>query len=199
MHQRGYVPGGAGNVSVRLDDDTLLITPSGVNKGFLRPEDLVLTDLDGRVLAGDRPPSSEIFMHLKAYERRADVRAVVHAHPPYAVALTLAGIDLDDPVLPEVVLLLGRIPTARYATPSTPEGAEVVQDLVTGHNALLLDRHGSLTMGTTLDQAFDYLEILEHAARIIIAARQLGPVSPLPEAKSAKLLRLGREKGFLPK
>lgn len=199
MYGRGLISGAEGNVSARLGPDGILVTPSGINKGFITVDDLVVTDMNGRLVSGDRPASSETLMHLKAYELRPDVQAVVHAHPPCAVALTLAGYGLAEPLLPEVVLLLGRIPTARYAMPSSPEGAEVIQELIEDHNALLLDRHGSLTVGADLTMAYNLLELVEHAAKIVLAARQAGPVTVLAEPEIAKLVRLGLDKGFLKK
>lgn len=179
-----------GNMSVRLDATRLLATPAGACKGDLAPEDLVIVDLDGALLAGSRPPSSEIKLHLAAYRARADVRAVVHAHPPTAVALTLAGIGLDTRLLPELVLTLGEVPTAPYALTGTAEVPASLAPFLPGHNAVLLSHHGALTLGSNLWQAFYRMEQIEHGARIIALARQLGTPQPLPAARLAELDKL---------
>jgi L-fuculose-phosphate aldolase len=140
-----------------------------------------------------------MFLHLKAFEVRPDVGAVVHAHPPWCVALTLAGVSLADPVLPEIVLTLGRVVTAPYARPSSPDGAGAIAGPIRYGDAVLLDRHGSVTVGATLTEAYNVLETVEHSARIIAAARQMGAVTPLPEAEVAALTELGLAKGFLKK
>ena len=198
MHGRGLISAGDGNVSVRLDDDRLLITPSGLNKGFLKAKDMAVTDMDGKMLEGDRPPSSEIMMHLKAYELRPDTNAVIHAHPPLAVALTIAGVSLAQPIMPEVVITLGAIPTAPYATPASPQGAEAIKNLVGSHKALLIERHGSLTCGQDLMEAYNHLEKIEHAARVVMAARLMGRAEPLPAAEVEVLTFMGQAAGYLP-
>ena len=193
LWERGYVAAADGNVSVRLGPDRLLTTPSGLSKGFLLPEQLVVTDLQGAKLAAQAggacglEPSSEIRVHCEAYRQRADIRAVIHAHPVAAVACSLAGISLAEPVLPEVLLDLGAIPTTRYASPASEEGPEVMRDLIREHDALILDRHGSVTVGRDLWDAYLRLERLEHAASILLAARQVGEVSPLPPAEVERL------------
>lgn len=191
MYQQGLVVGSDGNLSARLDAARVLITPSGAHKGFLRPEALLVVDLEGRVLeAPDSTarPSSELNMHLEAYRQRPDVGAVIHAHPPMAIACTVAGISLEQPVLPEVVYHFGAIPTAPYATPGTPEGAAAIRHLIKEYDAILLDRHGSLTVGADVFQALMRLEWVEHVAKILLAAHAAGRVEPLPEEAVARLL-----------
>lgn len=199
MHEKNYIASMDGNISARLDDGSILITPSGVNKGFLKPEQLIVCDMSGRMIRGSGEPSSEILLHLKVYELREDVTAVVHAHPPFAVGLTIAGVSLNDPVLPEVVLTMGGVPTTKYATPSSPEGPEVIQEFVRDHNAIMLQRHGSVTTGKTLMEAYNYLEKVEHAATIILAAMQAGKATLIPGPEVDKLTEMGRKKGFLHK
>lgn len=174
MHQRQYIAAWDGNVSVKLNPQRVMITPSGFNKGFITADDLIVTDMSGKAVRGERRPSSEVFLHLKVYEQRPDVAAVVHAHPPTAVALTIAGVSMAEPVLPEVVLLLGGIPTAEYATPSTLEGPEALADPIAEHDAVMLERHGSVTVGRDLIEAYNRLEKLEHTAKVILAALQAG-------------------------
>ncbi len=183
MCRHGLAVGSDGNVSARLDEHHILITPSGVNKGNMRPEHLLVVDLEGEVHRADGParrPSSEMPMHLEVYRLRPDVGAVIHAHPPMAIACTLAGISLARPVLPEVIYHFGAIPTAPYASPGTPEGAAAIRELIREHDAILLDRHGSLTVGRDVAQALVRLEWVEHVAKILLAAHACGPVDELP-------------------
>lgn len=196
LHQRGYIGGMDGNISVRLQD-RLLCTPSGVNKGFLTSQDLVMTDLQGHVVSGKGKPSSELEMHLEVYRQRSDVRAVVHAHPPHCVACTLSEVELTRPVVPELAYTLGAVPTAPYATPGTPEVAASIAPHVAFSQAILLARHGSLTVGSTLIEAYNRLEGLEHAAHILYLARNLGPLVPLAQSEVHRL-RLSVESRGLP-
>ncbi len=185
----GFFPGTSGNLSARLDDEHILLTPSARPKGQLHPEELLIVDLEGRVRQGMRGlrPTSEAPMHLEVYRQRADVEAVIHAHPAAAVALTVAGISLEEPILPEVLLLLGPVPTTAYATPSSEENRLAIADLIRDHDVLLLARHGSLTLGRDLDEAAQRLEVLEHAAHTLLWAHMLGSVTPLPAEALSKL------------
>ncbi len=174
LHDRGYVASNDGNISVRFDAERLLTTPTGVSKGFMTPDMMVTTDLNGRKVAGDREPSSEILMHLAVYEYRPEIKAVVHAHPPTATGFAVAGIPLDRAVLAEVVTTLGSIPIAEYGTPSTSELADAVRQYIRAHDGLLLANHGALTVADELFAAYYKMETLEHFARISLVARQLG-------------------------
>ena len=174
MYARGYTASNDGNISVRLDDGRLLMTPKSVCKGFMTPEMMCITDLDGRKLAGERDPSSEMQMHLEVYRQRPDVRAVVHAHPPIATGFAVAGIPLDRAVLAEVVTTLGSVPIAEYATPSTRELPEAVRKYVKAHDGMLLANHGALTLGSDLFAAYYKMETIEHFAHISLVARLLG-------------------------
>jgi L-fuculose-phosphate aldolase len=206
LYERGLIAATDGNLSARLHGG-MLVTPAGCCLGELRPQELIYiaTDADpadelrrarpvacfeGGILRSlpTRPrPTSELPMHRAAYAARPDIGAVVHAHPPMATALTLAGLSLAEPVLPEVVLGLGAIPTALYATPSTTETARAVEKLFLDHDAILLERHGAVTLGVDLADAFRKLEKLEQAARILLAARSLGDVAPLTAGQIARL------------
>jgi L-fuculose-phosphate aldolase len=174
LYARGYTASNDGNISVRLDAGRLLMTPTSVCKGFMDPQMMCVTDLDGRKLAGDRHPSSEMQMHLEVYRQRPDVEAVVHAHPPIATAFAVAGIPLDRAVLAEVVTTLGSVPIAEYATPSTRELPEAVRKYVKAHDGMLLANHGALTLGADLFSAYYKMETIEHFAKISFAARMLG-------------------------
>ena len=192
LHQKNYLAATDGNVSVRLGD-RVLVTPSGVHKGLMEANQVITVDLTGRVLRGEGRPTSEIRMHLLAYELRPDVGAVVHAHLPYATACTLAGIDLLEPILPEVVITLGGIPTAPYATPGSAAVPEAIREFIREFDAMLLSRHGAMTMGQDVADAYNKMEKLEHTARVVLAARLQGPVAPLPAAEVEKLRRLGAQ------
>jgi L-fuculose-phosphate aldolase len=192
LHRKNYLAATDGNVSVRLGNQ-LLITPSGVNKGIMEAEQVLTVDFTGAVIDGAGQPSSEIQMHLLAYRLRADVNAVVHAHLPYATACTLAGIDLLEPFLPEVVITLGGIPTAPYATPGTEEVPDAIRDYVQDYDAILLARHGAMTVGRDVVDAYNKMEKLEHTARVVLAARLQGPLPPLSAAEVEKLRRIAAQ------
>jgi L-fuculose-phosphate aldolase len=174
LYARGYTASNDGNISVRLDDGRLLMTPKSVCKGFMEPDFMCITDLEGRKLAGERDPSSEMQMHLEVYRQRPDARAVVHAHPPIATGFAVAGIPLDKAVLAEVVTTLGSVPIADYATPSTRELPEAVRKYVKAHDGMLLANHGALTLGGDLYAAYYKMETIEHFAKISLVARLLG-------------------------
>ncbi len=197
MWEKGFLAAADGNISVRLGPERILITPSGLGKGFLAADQLLRIDLDGRVLASNHPgtrgltPSSETMMHLEAYRQRPDVQAVIHAHPPLSIALTVAGLPLDADVLPEVIYSVGVIPTAPYVTPGTPDGQHAIRALVQKHDAILLDHHGTLTVGATLTEAYMRLERVEHSAAILLAARQVGELKRLPREEFEKICAMG--------
>jgi L-fuculose-phosphate aldolase len=170
LERKGLIAASDGNVSCRAGENHILITPAGVSKGEVEPGDLVKTDLEGRVVEGTGNPSSEIRMHLYVYQKRPDVSAIVHAHPAMATAFTLSGFPFDARVLPEVWLTIGEVPTAPFAVPSTEEVPQSIAPYVENHRAILLERHGALTLGGSVTQAYMMMEKLEHAARILFFA-----------------------------
>lgn len=174
LYQRGYVVSNDGNISVRVDEGKVLITPSGVGKGRMTPEMLVLCDLEGNVLEGDRYPSSESKMHLMIYREREDVMSVVHAHPPMSTAFAICRRPLKERYLSEMVAGLGEVPVTEFAMLSTYEVAESVRPFVQNHNAVLLANHGSLAWGPTLWSAFDRLETVEQTAKVYYYVSRLG-------------------------
>jgi L-fuculose-phosphate aldolase len=178
LWERGLVAGQDGNVSVRLGRD-ILVTPSGYSKIDVRSADLLVVGLDGSRRRGRGRPSSEIALHLRAYARRPDVAAVVHAHPPTATALSVAGETIPERVLPEIALLLGQVPLVPYATPGTEALADRFEPFWAGHDAFLMANHGALTLGTDLRLAHQRMETLEHAARVVSTARAIGRVNEL--------------------
>jgi L-fuculose-phosphate aldolase len=190
MYARGYTASNDGNISVRIDAGRLLMTPKSVCKGFMKPEMMCITDLEGRKLQGDRDPSSEALMHLEVYRQRPDVQAVVHAHPPTATGFAVAGIPLDRAVLAEVLTTLGSIPLAEYATPSTAELPEAVRKYIKAHDGMLLANHGALTVGGDLYSAYYKMETIEHFAKISLVARTLGRENLISREEVMRLQQL---------
>src|SRR6202048_2781458 len=190
MYARGYTASNDGNISVRLGAGRLLMTPKSVCKGFMTPDMMCVTDLEGRKLQGDRDPSSEMLMHLEVYRQRSDVQAVVHAHPPTATGFAVAGIPLDRAVLAEVLTTLGSIPIAEYATPSTKELPEAVRKYIRAHDGMLLANHGALTVGGALCAAYYKMETIEHFATISLVARLLGRENLIAREEGLRLQEL---------
>ena len=194
LWQRGYVAANDGNISVKVDEDRLMVTPTGQSLGFMRPDDLLLCDLTGKVLQGERQPSSELLMHLEVYRLRPEVEAVVHAHPPVATAFSVAGIALDKCVLPESVVVLGAVPIAPYATPWTSEVPEGLRPIIPKCDAVLLQNHGAVTWAEGLEAAYFKMETLEMTATVTHYARSLGNVNTLGVGQVDKLMQLRQEK-----
>jgi L-fuculose-phosphate aldolase len=188
LHDRGYVAAMDGNLSVRLGENRILSTPTSMCKGMMRPSDLVIVDMEGRVVAGKRSVSSEIGMHLLIYRNRPDVRGVVHAHPRTATGFAAAGIALNKPLVCEVVIGLGSIPLAKYGTPGTPELAEALEPLVSQYDAILMSNHGVVAYGTDLHQAYMKMETVEHFAEIALVTHMLGCQQPLGDRELEKLM-----------
>ncbi|MGC9400332.1 MAG: class II aldolase/adducin family protein [Anaerolineae bacterium] len=194
LAESGLISSSDGNISVKVERDRFLATPSGLYKRTMGVDDIIVVDVDGEFLEGRSglQPTSEIKMHMEVYRQRADVEAVLHAHPPYAVALTIAEIPFPVHLIPEVLLALGDVPTAEYATPGTQDLAWSIRALVRDHDAMLLSHHGSLTVGKTLTEALIALERLEAAARTYYLAHGLGTPVPLPEVELERLRALRR-------
>jgi len=187
MYDRGYVASNDGNISARIDSERVLISPTGISKGFMKPEDLVVVDYKGKVLSGSRKPSSEVFMHLQVYIERPDINSVCHSHPPYATGFAVAGIPLDKCVLPEVIIALGSIPLIEYGTPGTEEFYKPVLKLLKDYDAFLLANHGALTIGKDVINAYHKMETLEHFAHIAFVAQQVGYINTLNKDQVQKL------------
>ncbi len=193
LYAHGFVAGASGNLSVRLDARYIMVTPSGCHKGMLSATDLLVFDTEsGRVVSkGKAKPSSEFRMHTYIYTQRPEVQAVIHAHPPHAVALSVAGVSLQKVVLPESVLALGAIADCGYATPTTADVVKAIKIPVqSGATALILARHGSVTLGSSLHEAFCRLETVEHVARVVAVAGSLGEIESLPPEAIRKLQNL---------
>lgn len=195
----GLIAGQDGNLSVRLANGRILVTPRGRIKALLAPTDMVEVNLDGTRPRGaprsSRKPTSELDLHLRILRHRPDVQAVVHAHPPTATGFAVAGQEIPANVLPELIFVVGPVPLVPYGTPGTPELGDRIVPFLRGADALLLANHGAVTMGRTLDQAWIRMESLEHAARIITAARAIGGAKPLDAAAVARLEALREKNG----
>ncbi len=187
IYDRGFVASNDGNISARIDEERVLITPTGMSKGFIETEDLIIVNFRGEVLEGNRKPSSEMFMHLQVYKDRPDVNSVCHAHPPYATGYAVAGLSLDKCILPEVVISLGSIPLIEYGTPGTEEFYKPVVKLLQDFDAFLLANHGALTVGKDVLNAYHKMETVEHAAHITFVAQQLGSITLLNKEQVKKL------------
>jgi L-fuculose-phosphate aldolase len=189
LHQQGMVSGTAGNLSVRLGSDRIMITPSGVSKAELMTGRMVIVNMRGDKLSGTLHPSSELEMHLTIYALRPDIQAVVHAHPCTATAFASAGLPLDEAVCSEIVMTLGSVPLARYATPGTSDLSQVLTPFILRHDAILMANHGVVTYGQSLRQAFLNMELVEHFAKIMLALRQLGHRQVLSDLEVRQLER----------
>lgn len=187
VHAGGFVSATDGNLSVRLDENHVLITPSSLRKEDMYVEAPIVIDMNGAPVNDTRRPSTEYKVHLEAYRQRPDVRAVIHAHPPKAIAFTIAEMPLDTCILPEVVVTMGEVPVAPYATPSTEALPASMSELIRRTDALMLARHGSVTVGPDLGDAFKKLEKLEHNAEILIYTRILGGAKPFSGAQLEEL------------
>ena len=174
IYDRGYVASMDGNLSVRLDPRHILTSPTGICKGMMMPEDMVITDMEGKKVSGRRNPSSELPMHLMIYQHRTDVNAVCHAHPPAATGYAAAGVPLNKALLCELILSLGCVPVAPYGTPGTPELADSIAPFVDGYDAILLANHGVVSYGQDLMTAFFRMETTEHFARVALVTELLG-------------------------
>src|SRR5579864_548210 len=190
LHSQGFVAATEGNLSVRLDSHRVMITPTGFSKGMMHPEDMVIVDCEGRKLEGETKPSSEIGMHLTIYRMRPDVGAVVHAHPCTATGFASAGIALDKPLCSEIVITLGAVPLAPYATTGTMELSDSLRPFIPFHNAILMANHGVVTYGEDLCRAYMRMEAVEHYAKIVMTTRQLGTARSLGSRELEKLFEV---------
>jgi L-fuculose-phosphate aldolase len=188
IYEHGYAAANDGNISVRLEGDRVLITPTGVSKGFMKPEDLIIVDLNGNLVEGTKKSSSETQMHLQIYKARPDVESVCHAHPPYATAFAVVRKPLDKMFLPEMVISLGIVPVVDYAETGTDEMYRAISRYIKGFDAFLLANHGALTVGNNAMSAYYRMETVEHAAMIQFIADQLGKVRVLNKKQVGALI-----------
>src|SRR5438309_3832211 len=188
LHSLGFIAATDGNLSVRLDENRILVTPTGMSKGMMTPSDLVVVDMNGRKLKGKLQVTSEIGMHLLIYRMRPDVRGIVHAHPRTATGFAAAGMALNQPLVCEVVIGLGLIPLAPYGTPGTPELAKTLEPLIPQYDAILMANHGVVTYGADLQSAYMKMETVEHFAQIALVTQILGRQQLLDGEELEKLV-----------
>lgn len=198
VYDRGMVASNDGNFSVKLNDNEFLCTPTGVSKGFMTPEYICKVDADGNVLEANEGfrPSSEIKMHLRIYQKRPDVNAVVHAHPLYATTFAIAGQPLMDPIMPEAVLFLGGVPLAKYGTPGTMEVPDSVEPFLDQYDAVLLENHGALSYADTLLGAYHKMESVEFYAQLLYQTKMVGGPQILPQERVEQLYEIRRNMGL---
>ncbi len=187
LYEKGFIAGYDGNLSIRLDETQILITPSGAAKGFLTGNDLVVVDPNARTVTGERKPSSEMLMHLFAYSHRPDINACCHAHPPYATALSTVGEGPPNDLLPESILSAGEIVLTEYASPGTDAVGQSLAGKIADHDAFILKNHGVLTIGRNLEEAYFRMETVEHLAKIFYIAKNSGKLDFLDENEVKRL------------
>ncbi len=197
LNSRGLLASYEGNISVRLDSERLLTTPTGVHKGRLDPGEMVVVDRRGAAIGGGQP-SSEIKLHLAIYEEREDAGAIVHAHPPTATGYAVAGKELPRAALAETVAMFGCVPVAPYGTPSTEALADSVREPIRTFDVVLLANHGAVTVGADLEQAVERMAQLEHFAHIALVAHLLGGAHSFSPAQVDELSRLRQSAGAGP-
>jgi L-fuculose-phosphate aldolase len=195
LYNRGLVAGAGGNISVKkADSQEVFITPSGLCKGYLKSTDILKVDLHGNILEGELKPTSEMSLHIAIYKVRSDVYAVVHAHPPISNGFACAGLPLDYSIYPEIIVMVGEIPLVKYVTPTTEKLAKTVAEYVKRYDALLLETHGTITLGSNLEQAYQRTDLIEDFAKIVLVSKLLGGPKPLSKAEIMKLRDLKSEK-----
>jgi len=199
MNTKGFICATDGNVSVKIAKDRYLITPSGINKAFIKTSDLIVIDGNAKVITGNKKlkPSSEWRMHLKAYDLRPDIESVIHSHPPYITAYTIAEVEIPSKILPEMVITMGAVPVTEYSIPTSPDNAKMIEKHIVNFDAVALKRHGLLTVGKDLFSAYNKLERIENAALTGLAAHVLGGCDALASCELNKLLDMGQNMGFL--
>jgi len=196
IYKRGFAAANDGNISVRLTETEVLCTPTMNCKGFLKPDDICLVDMEGRQLAGSKKRSSEVLLHLEIMKARPEVQSVVHCHPPHATAFAVAREPIPQAVLPEVEVFLGEVPIAPYETPGCKKFAETILPFVMKSNVILLANHGTVSFGESVERAYWWTEILDAYCRILILARQLGPIQYLTREQTQELIELKKQWGF---
>jgi L-fuculose-phosphate aldolase len=198
VYDRGMVAANDGNFSVKLNENEILCTPTGVSKGFMTPEYICKVNAEGKVIEANEgfKPSSEIKMHLRVYKEREDVQSVVHAHPLYATSFAIAGIPLTQPIMPEAIITLGSVPIAEYGTPSTEEIPDAISKYLQYYDAVLLENHGALTYADSLLGAYHKMESLEFYARLLYQSKMLGGPQELSTEQVERLYDIRRQFGM---
>jgi L-fuculose-phosphate aldolase len=193
---KGFCAGNEGNHSYRISENRILCTPTGISKGNLKPDDICTVDLEGKQVAGKLKRTSEILLHLAIYKARADIKAVVHSHPPHATAFAIANVELPTCIHPEAEVFLGAVKTAKYVTPGDTRLGESILPFVKDSNTILLQNHGTVTFDKDLEGAYYKLEIVDAYARILLLAKQIGSIRPLDAGEMKELLELKQRFGL---
>ena len=189
-YQKGLVSGREGNFSLKINNELILVTPRNSHKGLIETSDFVLVDTNGNTISnGHRQPTSELALHLEAYKKRPDIKAVLHAHPPMTVSFSVAGLDLNQPAIPETMVLLGEVPTVPYREPGTEKLAQLAGTYFEKHDAVILDHHGVVILGKDIFDAYFKMESLEHASKIMYSAHTLGEIKILDEIYVNELVK----------
>jgi L-fuculose-phosphate aldolase len=196
LYKRGFAAANDGNITYRVSENEVLCTPTMHSKGFLKPTDICLIDMEGQQLAGEKKRSTEALLHLEIMKARPAVKSVVHCHPPYATAFAVAREAIPSCVLPEVEVFLGNVPIARYETPSTKAFAETILPFVHQSNVVMLANHGTVSFGETVERAYWWTEILDAHCRILLIAKQIGRVEYLSPEKTWELIELKKKWGY---
>lgn len=198
IYDRGMVASNDGNISVKIAENEFLCTPTGVSKGFMTPEYICKVNQEGKILEANENfrPSSEIKMHMRVYAKRPDVKSVVHAHPMYATGFAIAGIPLEQPIMPEAIISLGTVPIAPYGTPSTMEIPDAISPFLQSYDAILLESHGALAYSDSLLNAYHKMESVEFYAQLLFISKQLGGPKEIPEKEVEKLIDLREQFGM---
>jgi L-fuculose-phosphate aldolase len=190
VYAKGFVAANDGNISFRLSEDRVLCTPTRISKGFMKPDDLCIVDLDGKQVAGTKKRSSEILLHLSVMKARSDVRACLHSHPPHATAFAVAHEPIPKCILPEFEVFLGEVAIAPYETPGTQAFADTILPYVKDTDTIILANHGTITYGSDLQDAHFKTEIIDAYCRIMLLAKQLGTINYYSDEKAAELIRI---------
>jgi L-fuculose-phosphate aldolase len=196
IYAKGFAAGNDGNISFRLNEREVLCTPTMISKGFMKPSDLCIVDMEGNQIGGNRKRSSEILLHLTIMKERPDINSVVHCHPPHATAFAVAREPIPQCVLPEVEIFLGEVPITRYETPGSQKFADTVKPFVKKSTVMILANHGTVSFGETVEKAYWWTEILDAYCRILMLARDLGRVSYFTKAETRELLDLKSAWGY---
>jgi L-fuculose-phosphate aldolase len=198
LWQRAYVDGNGGNIAIRVADDLALCTPTLISKGFMKPEDMCLVDLEGNQKAGIKKRTSEILMHLQIMKAQPKAKATVHCHPPYATGFAVAGVEPPSCMIPEIEVFIGKVPIAPYRTPGTPEMGHLVAELVDKHNTVLMANHGVVSWShNDVEDAYFKMEILEAYCRTVLVAAQLGqPMKTFSPSQLQDLLKIKQTLGI---
>jgi len=196
VYEKGFAAANDGNISIRVGDNEVLCSPTMICKGFMKPEDICAVDLDGNQIGGTRKRTSEILLHLTIMKHRPDVKSVVHCHPPHATAFAVAGEPIPQCVLPEVEVFMGEVPIAPYETPGGQKFADTVLPFLESTNTIILTNHGTVSFGDSLEDAYWKTEILDAYCRILLLAKQLGPIQYFSERETRELLELKQKLGF---